>query len=173
MHAVFETEIGAFTMALDTENAPVTAGYFEAIIQSGAMNGAVFFRIVGPENASLRADNPIEVVQGGLREADLQPVAAIRHEPTSETCLSHKKWAVSTARNAPGETYGSFFICMRDEPELDWGGKRHPDGLGFAVFGSVVDGFDVVDALFRRREGQEFMDEPILIVSAKLVEQER
>lgn len=169
MHATIETEVGAFTMALDVENAPVTAGYFETIIKSGAMNGASFFRIVGADNASMRVDTPIEVVQGGLQEADQQPVAAIRHEPTSETGLNHKKWAVSTARNAPGETYGSFFICMRDEPELDFGGKRHPDGMGFAVFGRVVKGFDVMHALFRRREAQEFMEQPIRIVSAKLV----
>ena len=169
MHARFETEAGAFVIALDLEKAPVTAGYFKAIIESGAMNGASFFRIVGADNASMRVENPIEVVQGGLQETDRQPVPAVRHEPTSETGLRHKKWAVSTARHAPGETYGSFFICMRDEPGLDFGGKRHPDGLGFAVFGEVISGFDVVDTLFDRREGKEFMDRPIPIVRARLI----
>ncbi len=172
MRAKFQTECGAFEIRLALEEAPVTAGYFRDIIQAGAFNGASFFRIVGPDNASLRTDNPIEVVQGGLRETDPQPVAAIEHEPTSATGLRHKKWAASTARYDPGETYGSFFICMRDEPELDFGGARHPDGLGFAVFGEVVSGFETVEAIFGRRETEEFLKNPIDIESCVLVEEE-
>ena len=170
MRARFSTECGEFEIALALEKAPVTAGYFRDIIQAGGFDGATFFRIVSNENASLRAATPIEVVQGGLTEDDPQPVPPIRHEPTSETGLRHKKWAVSTARHGPGETYGSFFICMRDEAVLDFGGKRHPDGLGFAVFGEVTAGFDAVRALFARGEDEEFLKRRIKISACHLTD---
>ncbi len=170
MRAVFDTQCGGFEVELALDKAPATAGYFRDIIRAGAFDGAAFFRIVAEDNASLRADNPIEVVQGGLTEGDPQPAPPVRHEPTSETGLRHERWTVSTARNGPGETYGSFFICMRDEPALDFGGARHPDGLGFAAFGRVVSGFDAVEALFRRREAEEFLKNKVLINSCWLTE---
>ena len=168
MKAVFDTECGSFEIDLAMESAPITAGYFHDLIAVGAFDGASFFRIVSANNASLRAENPIEVIQGGLRDTDLQPVPPIAHEPTSQTRLRHKKWAVSAARFDPGETYGSFFICMRDEPELDEAGKRHPDGLGFAVFGEVSAGFGVVEAIFQRSEREEMLRSPVEIRHCRL-----
>lgn len=167
--ARFETEFGDFDIELALERAPITATYFRDLISGGALSGSTIFRIVSAANGSLRADHPIEVVQGGLKDTDAQPIAPIAHEPTSDTGLLHKQWAVSTARFDPGQTYGSFFICMRDEPSLDFGGGRHPDGLGFAVFGSVVKGFDVVEALFSRAEPEEFLKNQIPIKSCYLV----
>lgn len=169
MRAKFETECGDFEISLALDAAPLTAGYFQDLISIGAFNGASFFRIVSQKNASLRSDNPIEVIQGGLKDTDRQPIAAIAHETTSQTGLVHKKWTLSTARFGPGETYGSFFVCMRDEPALDFGGKRHPDGLGFAAFGSVVSGFEVLDAIFSRQEPDEFMKNAVGIKSATIV----
>lgn len=169
MHALFETECGEFTIELAETEAPITAGYFRSLISAGAFDGASFFRIVGAENASIRVENPIEVVQGGLKDTDPQPLAPIDHEPTSKTGLRHKRWTISTARNGPGETYGSFFICMRDEPGLDHGGKRHPDGLGFAAFGRVVSGFETIAAIFERRDADEFLQKQLLIRSGKLI----
>ena len=169
MKARIETELGAFDIELALDDAPVTANYFREVIQSGAYSNASFFRIVCAENASLRVENPIEVIQGGLTETDTQPVAPIRHEPTSETGLTHKKWSVSTARHEAGETFGSFFVCMRDEPELDFAGKRHPDGLGFAVFGEVVSGFDTVEKIFARREDEEFLKNQVVINSGVIL----
>lgn len=170
MKAKFETEFGAFVIELSMQKAPVTANYFREIIESGAFTGSSIFRVVGGDNAAIRAENPIKVVQGGLKDTDPQPVPPVRHEPTSETGLSHQKWAVSTARFGPGETYGSFFICMRDEPELNFGGHRHPDGLGFAVFGNIVSGFDAVQALYDQREKDEFLNIPIPIHACRMVD---
>jgi peptidyl-prolyl cis-trans isomerase A (cyclophilin A) len=163
MLAFIQTPLGQIDLQLALEDAPVTAGYFQELIQAGALDGSSFFRIVGEDNASMRSDNPIVVVQGGLTEKDPQPIAPVRHEPTSETGLKHKKWTLSAARFGPGETYASFFICMRDEPSLDAGGARHPDGLGFAAFGQVTGGFDVVSAIFERREKTEYLKRPITI----------
>ena len=161
---VFETSLGQFVIELNHEAAPITSAYFLAHAESRAFDGASFFRIVAEDNASLRATVPIEVIQGGLREADPQNIAPIRHEPTRETGLRHKQWTVSAARFDPGRTYGSFFICMRDEPALDHGGARHPDGLGFAAFGQVSEGREVVTGLFQRREKDEMLSRPIPII---------
>ena len=169
MKARFQTECGEFEVRLFLEEAPRTASYFREIISKGALDGSFFFRIVSAENASMRKENPIEVIQGGLREDDPQPVAPIAHEPTSETGLRHKKWTLSTARHGAGETFGSFFICMRDEPELDFGGKRHPDGLGFAVFGEVVSGFETVNSIFARQESEEFIQKQVVIDRCELI----
>ena len=167
MKAIFITECGCIEIDLALDAAPITAGYFRDLISKKAFDNTTFFRIVSAENASLRAENPIEVVQGGLRETDLQPEPPIVHEPTSVTGLTHKKWTLSTARNGPGDTYGSFFICMRDEPALDFGGRRHPDGLGFAAFGSVSGGFEAVQAVFDRKEREEYLKKQISISSCK------
>lgn len=170
MKARFETQCGSFDVRLDTSSAPVTAGYFIELIQKGAFDETSFFRIVGPDNAAFRAAHPIHVIQGGLREKDVQPVPPVSHETTEESGLSHRQWTLSAARYDPGETYGSFFICMRDEPALDFGGGRHPDGQGFAAFGEVVSGFDTVQAIFDRREKAEYLENPVQIHSCRMID---
>jgi peptidyl-prolyl cis-trans isomerase A (cyclophilin A) len=73
------------------------------------------------------------------------------------TGLRHMKGTVSLARFAPGAVYHSFFICLRDEPALDFGGARHPDGQGFAAFGWVARGFDIVQRIFAHAEAEEYL----------------
>jgi peptidyl-prolyl cis-trans isomerase A (cyclophilin A) len=87
----------------------------------------------------------IEVIQGGLK-ADGHPdsLTPIAHETTAQTGILHKDGTISMARNEPGTASSEFFICIHDQPELDFGGKRNPDGQGFAAFGRVTDGMDVV-----------------------------
>jgi len=109
------------------------------------------------------------VIQGGCRPSDIPLRSPIAHEPTVRTGLRHRRWAVSTSRYAAGETYGSFFVCLRDEPELDYGGRRHPDGLGFAAFGRVSAGFSVLESIVRRAEGTEYLTRRIRIHRARMV----
>ena len=168
MRATCKTELGEFEIELSIAEAPITAGYFRDFITSGNLDGSSFYRIVTRDNATLRAENPIQVIQGGLKEKDAQTIPPIEHEPTSQTGLTHAKWTLSTSRHCPGETFGSFFICMRDEPELDCGGKRHPDGLGFAAFGRVVSGFDVIEQIFARGEASEYLEVPVIINSFRI-----
>ena len=101
----------------------------------------------------------IAVIQGGLRHEreDLPPVIA--HETTAMTGLRHLKGTVSLARFAPGAVYHSFFICLRDEPVLDFSGARHPDGQGFAAFGRVVAGVRRGAAHFRAGGSGRVSDE--------------
>lgn len=154
---VFYSGLGIFEIALDHRRAPQTAGYFLGLAREGLLDGTFIFRIVTTHNNSHNPDCPIHVVQGGLQQDCGVSLPTIDHETTTSTGLSHRKWTVSAARMGVGETYGSFFIALRDEPSLDCGGARHPDGHGFAAFGQVISGFDVLETIFGRAEDREYL----------------
>lgn len=136
------TEEGPVTIELYTEAAPVSAGDFLRYLKSGLLEKSVFYRVVRPDNDN--GSPTITVVQGGLLAED-EYLAPVKHETTAETGLAHTHGAVSLARFEPGTGGASaFFICIGDNPGLDFGGLRNPDGLGFAVFGKVVSGMDVI-----------------------------
>jgi peptidyl-prolyl cis-trans isomerase A (cyclophilin A) len=158
-----ETALGEIELQLFAEQAPVSAGYFLADVKAGLYDGSSFFRIVTLQNQTAEEGRRIEVIQGGLKHGreDLPPV--IPHETTAMTGLKHLKGTISLARFAPGAVYHSFFICLRDEPVLDFGGARHPDGQGFAAFGGVTRGFDVVERVFARAEAGEYLRNEIRI----------
>ena len=158
------TELGVIELAVHREQAPASAGYFLADVRNGLYDGTSFFRIVTLTNQRVvERARRIAVIQGGLRHQreDLAPV--IPHETTAMTGLKHLKGTVSLARFAPGAVYHSFFICLRDEPALDFGGARHPDGQGFAAFGRVVEGFEVVQRIYARAEEAEYLENEIAI----------
>lgn len=166
--ARFLTPIGEFSIRADAKRAPQTSAYFRALIEAGAFEGASIFRIVNSMNASIRAETPIHVIQGGRKEPDSPFAQTISHEHTDKTGLRHLKWTVSAAREGVGEVYASFFICMRDESVLDFHGSRHPDGQGFAAFGQVIDGFDTLGAIFDRAEDTEYVRSEIMFQSVKI-----
>lgn len=80
----------------------------------------------------------------GGRQHVLLPFEAIVHESTQVSGIKHRDGVISMARGAPGTAASEFFICVNDQPELDFGGQRNPDELGFVAFGKVVSGMDVV-----------------------------
>jgi peptidyl-prolyl cis-trans isomerase A (cyclophilin A) len=164
-----ETELGDIELEVFEKQAPASTGYFLADVRAGLYDGSSFFRIVTLSNQSADKHRRIAVIQGGLRHErkDLAPV--IPHESTAMTGLRHLKATVSLARFAPGAVYHSFFICLRDEPVLDFGGARHPDGLGFAAFGSVMEGFDVVQRIYARAEAAEYLTNTIAIRRAAIM----
>jgi peptidyl-prolyl cis-trans isomerase A (cyclophilin A) len=107
-------------------------------------DGGRFHRTVTPDN---QPDNKvkIEVIQAGINpEKSKEEFAPIKLERTRDTKLIHKDGTISMARDGPDTATSDFFICVGDQPELDFGGKRNPDGQGFAAFGKVVKGMDVV-----------------------------
>lgn len=149
--AVLETELGDIEIELFVAEAPHSAGSFLAFLDSGRYEGAGFNRVVRPDN-----DNgapKITVIQGGLldmlmlREDDLVP-----HETTAQTGIKHLDGVLSLARSGASGSGGMFFICIGDQPSLDYGGERNADGQGFAAFGRVVSGMDVVRKINTRRE---------------------
>ena len=169
---VFETEKGAIEVQVDTQRAPLTAANFLKYVEGGFYDGGTVNRAVRPDN-TLRKDVPIEVIQFQIDVARRrEQFAPVGLERTSVTGLRHLDGAVSMARSGPDTATGSFSIVIGDQPEMDYGGKRNPDGQGFAVFGRVVHGGDVVRAIQASPTGKtgaygtETLDPPIKILKA-------
>jgi peptidyl-prolyl cis-trans isomerase A (cyclophilin A) len=144
VRVLLQTDLGDVEIEVDAARAPATAANFLRYVDGKFYDGGTFHRTV-------RADNQptdkvrIGVVQGSIapkREKDA--FAAIKLERTSDTKLPHKDGTISMARDEPDTATFEFFLCVGDQPELDFGGKRNPDGQGFAAFGRVVKGMDVV-----------------------------
>lgn len=164
-HYLIDTELGRFSIRLNVKNAPETCGYFARLFRQGEFDGSSIFRIVNAGNAEMRTTTPIEVVQFGSPDMSAVANPKFAHEHSGVTGLRHKQWTISAARGEVGENYPSLFICMRDEPELDFRGGRHPDGQGFAAFGRVESGFEVVRAINMKAEDGEYLTKPIDIKS--------
>jgi cytosine permease len=151
----------SFTIAVNAAAAPISGAYFLADVDGGVLDGSAIFRIV---------KGKIDVVQMGLRETDPSIPPVIKHETTGTTGLRHLRGTVSLARFAPGAVYHSMFVCMRDEPSLDEGGKRNPDGQGFAAFGHVVDGMDRLQRIFDAYTlTEEYLQTPLRLESVRRV----
>ncbi len=163
------SHLGEFSILLHGDQAPRTCEYFADLVARGAFDNSSVFRIVAENNHRPDEPYPIHVVQIGPIQKLSSDKHPISHEGTNLTGLKHRKWTVSAARFDLGELYGSFFICMRDEPELDFGGGRQPDGQGFAAFGEVIEGFKAVEQLYQRAGPDEILSKPIPISGITLV----
>jgi len=142
-HVVFETDAGSFEIELEAVKAPVTVANFLAYVDAGAYDEGLFHRTVRPGTES-RTDFPIQVIQASrARGKSGRPPIAL--ERTNITGVKHLAGTVSMARSAAADSATSdFFVCVTDTPELDYGGHRNADGQGFAAFGHVVSGMDVI-----------------------------
>ncbi|MBC7667568.1 MAG: peptidylprolyl isomerase [Gemmatimonadaceae bacterium] len=135
------TDRGPIVIELYPAKAPITVANFLAYADQHLLDGGAFYRTVSPKNDNNPAT--IRVIQGGLNRDD-SPLPAIAHETTKVTGILHTDGVISMARGAPGTAGSEFFICLGDNPALDFGGARNKDGQGFAAFGKVVEGMDVV-----------------------------
>jgi peptidyl-prolyl cis-trans isomerase A (cyclophilin A) len=162
---IIQTTLGDMTAEIYIEQAPVTAGNFLSLIESGTFNtGATFYRVVRNDNQPNNSVK-IEVIQGGLRDSREGTLTPIRHETTQETGLRHIDGSLSMARSEPGTADAEFFICIGDQPELDFGGKRNPDGVGFAAFGRIIKGMDIVRKIQQQQDTNQYLIEPVQILS--------
>jgi cyclophilin family peptidyl-prolyl cis-trans isomerase/outer membrane protein assembly factor BamB len=169
---VFETDKGTIELAVDGVRAPVTAANFLKYVDGGFYDGGTVNRAVRPDN-TVRRDVQIQVIQFQIDAArNGQAFAPIPLERTSVTGLTHVDGAISMARDGPDTARGSFSIAIGDQPEMDFGGRRQPDGQGFAAFGRVVRGMEVVRAIQASPTGPagpygaESLGPPIRIVRA-------
>jgi len=141
---VIETSAGTIEAELDSARAPISVTNFLRYVDARAYDGGRFHRTVRMDNQPGNAVK-IEVIQGGVapdRAArDWPPIAL---ERTSVTGLHHVDGALSMARAGPETATSDFFICIGPQPELDFGGKRNADGQGFAAFGRVTKGMEIV-----------------------------
>jgi peptidyl-prolyl cis-trans isomerase A (cyclophilin A) len=139
------TDLGAITVVLEPTKAPRTVANFLRYVDEHRYDGSAFYRAVTPRNQLPAVQQPpIEAIQGGLFEDDTKRLAPIVHESTARTGLRHVDGVISMARIGVGSASSDFFIVIGDQPSLDHGGRRHPDGQGFAAFGRVIAGMDVV-----------------------------
>jgi peptidyl-prolyl cis-trans isomerase A (cyclophilin A) len=169
VHVLLHTEFGDIELELDAAHAPLTTENFLEYVNAGMYNDGEFHRTVTLDNQP-QDQIKIQVIQGGMpvgREKDAFP--PIKLEPTNKTGLKHKDGTISMARGEPDTATSDFFICIGDQPGLDFGGKRNPDGQGFAAFGHVTRGMDVVRKIQASpAEGQK-LTPPLRIVSAVVV----
>jgi peptidyl-prolyl cis-trans isomerase A (cyclophilin A) len=168
VRVVLDTEAGEIEVELDAEKAPITVANFLKYVDGKFYDGGRFHRTVvkDPDNQPDKAVK-IEVVQAGAdpRKAR-QGFPPIKLERTRDTGLTHKDGSLSMARNGPDTATSDFSICVGDQPELDFGGKRNADGQGFAAFGRVVSGMDVVKRIHRSGVTNQSLSPPIAIRSA-------
>ena len=163
------TSAGEIDVRVDTVHAPKTAANFLAYVRRGAYTNGTFFRTVltTPDNQPHNIAK-IDVIQAtNAPSAKLAPPLAF--EPTSRTGLRHRNGTVSMARDAALDTAkADFFICIGDQPSLDDGGKRSKDHRGFAAFGQVVRGMDVVRAIHTAPHAQQQLTPAIMIRRAAI-----
>ncbi|MFZ2351044.1 MAG: peptidylprolyl isomerase [Bacteroidales bacterium] len=164
---IINTGFGEIHVALDLQNAPVTSANFLRYVDAGLFDSACFYRVVrtdNQQNDSIR----IAVIQGGrYNQEETGGFPPIAHETTEMTGIRHLNGTISMARWTPGTATSEFFICVGDQPELDYGAKRNPDGQGFAAFGQVTKGMDVVMKIHSIEAPAQYLDKPILIYSIK------
>ena len=160
-----ETELGSIQMVLYPDRAPITVSNFLMYVDENRYKDFHFYRVVHMEN---QPDNDvkIEVIQGGLG-FDKHPMElpTILHETTDKTGIRHLNGTLSMARLEPGTASSEIFICINDQPELDFGGKRNPDGQGFAAFGKVISGMDVVRKIQLLPETNQILDKVVKVNS--------
>jgi peptidyl-prolyl cis-trans isomerase A (cyclophilin A) len=158
-----ETDRGVIAVDLDSAHAPTSVANFLRYVDGGFYSGGQFHRSVTPSNQP-RDSVRIEVIQAGpnpARAADAFP--PIELERTTVTALHHLDGTLSMARGAPNTATADFFICVGDQPSLDFGGHRNLDGQGFAAFGRVTHGMDVVRAIQRAPVDAQKLTPPVTI----------
>ncbi len=171
MRVSIDTAHGRIVAEIFTERAPITATNFLRYVDEAYYADATFYRAARPDNDE-RAPS-IRVLQGGMNPAYCgAPLPPIAHESTAVTGLSHVDGALSAVRWDPGSATSEFFIVLGDTPELDFGGSRNPDRQGFAVFGRVVSGMDIVQRIHAAPTGSHatigFMKNQALIPPVKI-----
>ena len=174
---LIETTMGDITVSIETERAPVTAANFLRYVDEDRFDGTHFYRAMHLD----WGEPPNGLLQGGTQMDPDRVLDPIAHEPTSQTGLSHTNGALSMARHDPGTATGDFSIMIKDQTGLDADPTSSDPNLqlGFAVFGYVVDGMDVVQAIHalppdpEKGEGWmkgQLLAEPVEIVDMRRVE---
>jgi peptidyl-prolyl cis-trans isomerase A (cyclophilin A) len=166
---LIQTELGDIEIELDGRRAPVTTENFLKYVDGGLYDGGRFHRTVklNPDNQPNNAVK-IEVIQAG-RNPEKQGFPPIPLERTSVTGLKHLDGTLSMARAGPDTATSDFSICLGAQPELDFGGKRNPDGQGFAAFGRVVKGTEVVRKIHQSSVEAQRLTPPIKIIAIRRI----
>ena len=154
---IIKTNFGNIEAELFPDKAPKSVAAFLSYIDSGFYKNSSFYRVLLAETMS---DNNTGLIQGGIWESNskkLGELPGIKHESTKQTGLSHTSGTLSLARLAAGTANSEFFICIGDQTEYDSSKVLSSDGLGYAAFGRVVSGMDIVRKIQNQpSKGQAF-----------------
>jgi peptidyl-prolyl cis-trans isomerase A (cyclophilin A) len=171
-HIIIETRQGDIEVELYPKQAPKTVAAFIGYVKSGYYKNASFYRVLNNDNQPSNAPKA-ELIQGGTYRSqpalnDTMP--GIPHETTEQTKILHTNGTISLARYTPGTATTEFFICVGDQPGFNYGGENNPDGQGYAAFGRVIKGMDIVNRIYRMRESDQYFDPPVPINNISLEE---
>jgi peptidyl-prolyl cis-trans isomerase A (cyclophilin A) len=173
--ALIYTAMGTIEIELYAAQAPAKVTNFVRYITSGAYNKGQFYRVVRLDNDN--GSPKIEVLQGGANPefSDFDPIPL---ETTASTGIKHLNGTLSMARDEPSSATSAFFICIGAQPALDFAGARNPDGQGFAAFGRVIMGMDIVKAILAIKAAKatdddyvkgRILQDPLVIEQIKLL----
>ena len=160
-HVVIETSLGEIEVVLQAEQAPLTTANFLRYVQAHRYDKGRFHRTVRMDNQPI-SKIKIEVIQAGPAPGT-PSFPPLKLERTNLTGILHKDGVISMARGKPDTATADFFLCVGDQPSLDFGGQRNPDGQGFAAFGHVIRGADVVKRIHQSPFTQQKLTPPIEI----------
>jgi len=170
VRVALDTSAGRILIAVHVARAPVTAANFLHYVDQKRLDGTSFYRSVGSADYGF--------VQGGAQNDPRRLLPPIKHEPTSQTGLTHDDGALSMARYAPGSATGDFFIVLGKMPGMDAHPEAAGDNQGFAVFAHVVEGMDVVKAILAAPKSPtagegvmkgQMLEQPVKILTARRI----
>lgn len=162
---ILQTELGKIELEIYPAKAPLTVANFLQYVDGGFYDGGLVHRTVKPDNQPNNAIK-IEVIQASIN-TNQKSLAPIKLERTNQTGLKHLNGTISMARSGPDTATSDFFICIGNQPELDFGGQRNPDGQGFAAFGKVTKGMEIVKKIQQAPAEGQRLKPPIKILSLK------
>lgn len=168
-HVEIVTKVGDIELELYSKQAPQTVAAFLSYVDSGLYNSSSFYRVLNDDNQPMDAAKT-ELIQGGIWQTDPDKLATLKgipHESTARTGIKHLNGTISLAREAPGTATSEFFICVGNQPGYDSGGANNPDHLGYAAFGRVVKGMDVVLQIYNMNENNQSFTPPVPIYEIK------
>jgi peptidyl-prolyl cis-trans isomerase A (cyclophilin A) len=164
-HVLIQTQAGDVEVELYPLQAPKSVAAFLSYVDSGFYQKSSFYRVLNDDNQPTGTD-PSKLIQGGIwrsNHARAVSVPGVPHETTKQTHILHTDGVISLARQEPGSATTEFFICIGDQPGFDYGGRNNPDGQGYASFGKVVKGMDVVKAIYAMPENDQSFTPRVLI----------
>ncbi len=157
-HIIIKTNLGNVEAELYPDKAPKTVAAFLSYVDSGFYKNSSFYRVLFIE--AMASDYNTGIIQGGIWQSNNKKaivLPGIVHEPPKQTGLSHTTGTLSLARSTPGTANSEFFICVGDQTGYDSSKNYNPDGLGFAAFGRVISGMDIVRQIHKQpANGQSF-----------------
>ncbi len=164
-HVEIQTKFGDIEVELFPDNAPKSVAAFLSYVDSGYYKNASFYRALNEDNQQT-GNAETAMIQGGIWKTKRgMKIPGIPHESTQQTKLSHTNGTISLARQEPGTANTEFFICIGDQKGFDYGGVNNPDGQGYAAFGQVIKGMELIEQFYTKPTNGDLLQEQIEILN--------